>query len=79
VHKVNAVARAVWDKVTREPVAVRAVILSVVNIAVLTGLVDASFASDEAQPLIDAVFLGITNIGVVLSARAKVSPAPRTA
>jgi hypothetical protein len=65
--------------VTHEPVAVRAAILSVVNIAVLTGVVDASFVSDQAEPIINAVFLAITNIGVVLSARSKVSPRPRTA
>jgi hypothetical protein len=79
MRKVNAVARAIWDKVTQEPVAARAAILSVVNIAVLTGLVDASFVSEEAQPIIDTVFLAIANIGVVLSARSKVSPTPRTA
>jgi hypothetical protein len=79
MHKVTAVARAIWDKVTQEPVAVRAAVLSVVNIAVLTGLADASFVSEEAQPIIDAVFLATTNIGVVLSARSKVCPAPRMA
>jgi uncharacterized membrane protein len=79
MHKVKAVARTIWDKVTREPVAVRAAVLSVINIAVLTGLVGPSFVSEEAQPIIDAVFLAITNISVVLSARARVSPAPRTA
>jgi hypothetical protein len=79
MHKVKAVARTIWDKVTREPVAVRATVLSVVNIAVLTGLVDASFVSEEAEPIIDAAFLAITNIGVVLSARARVSPTVRTA
>jgi hypothetical protein len=70
--------KAIWEKVSSEPVAVRAVVLSVINIAVLTGLVDASFAGD-AQPIIDAVFLLVTNISLVLSARSKVSPAPRPA
>jgi hypothetical protein len=79
MHKVKAVARSIWDKVSREPVAVRAAALLVVNIAVLTGLVEPSFVSDEAEPIIDGVFLAITNISVVVSARAKVSPTPRTA
>jgi hypothetical protein len=78
MHRVKAIARTIWEKVSAEPVAVRAVVLSVVNVAVLTGLLDASFAG-EAQPYIDAVFLAITNISVVLSARAKVTPEPRTA
>jgi hypothetical protein len=78
MHRVKAIARTIWEKVSAEPVAVRAVVLSVVNIAVLTGLLDASFAG-EAQPYIDAVFLAITNISVVLSTRSKVSPTTRPA
>jgi hypothetical protein len=66
-------AKRLYQKAVTEPLVVRAAVAAVVNVLIVSGLVEAPFAEDVDQ-VVEGALLAVANLGLLLSARKLVTP-----